>query len=106
MINLNLDKRHESIVFWILNTLKNDQSSAFIDDVILYGSCARGEAQYSSDVDIAILTSNSKYNTPYFRRLLDNGDYHLPDVDVHAFLEKGNDTYWTEIIKEGISLWV
>lgn len=45
---LNISDKYKSSILEILSSMKNDRH---IEDIILFGSCARGEAKKYSDID-------------------------------------------------------
>lgn len=43
--------RQDNALAYALDALRNSSISAYVKDVYLYGSCARSQARYDSDVD-------------------------------------------------------
>ena len=59
-----------------LHSLKNELKQQFgIEEIALFGSYARGEADEDSDIDIAIMKVNKK---DYFKRI--EAKYYLEDL--------------------------
>ena len=59
--------RQEQALHYALNAIKKSPISPFVTDVILFGSCARGEEKYSSDVDLLlVLTTDLIMMTVHF----------------------------------------
>lgn len=47
-----MDQRHEQSLLHALDILKQECYKKYIRAIYLYGSCARGEQKYHSDVDL------------------------------------------------------
>lgn len=98
-----------------LKVLKESAVSSFIDAVYVYGSCARKDQHYGSDVDLFIVFKEDFDSKKYHNELIslsnmiqpESSDY--PEVD--AKFEIGNnwkyakDLYYSNIRKEGINIW-
>ena len=102
-----ISRRHFDRLSDVLEKLK----SLPVSDVILYGSCARSEAKYDSDIDVIVLTDNITHELQTQIRFLrsEYGDGTGPDVDIHCYTKENYDksetTYLKIIHKEGIILW-
>lgn len=57
--NFPKSKRHRDAIIYALQQLKSFELSPYIEKVYLYGSCARGEEKWSSDVDLCIILKES-----------------------------------------------
>ena len=98
-----------------IDILKNSSVSSYINKVILYGSCARGEANEYSDVDIFIeLSSKSDHEVRRELRCLvsDMNDFDIdyPECDVHFVVSNEwekqlSHLYYALIKEEGVSIW-
>ncbi len=95
----------------VRDILKND-----LDEVILYGSCSRGDYTEDSDVDIALITycdreESEKYRKPLAKLASDLAMKYIAIVNfvclpVSEFLEKKSwYPYFKNIDKEGIRLY-
>lgn len=51
----HISERHRKAIIYAVNKIINSELSSYIDKIILYGSCARGEAKYGSDVDLCVI---------------------------------------------------
>lgn len=98
-----------------LNALAQSKLAMDIQHVYLYGSCARGEQEYSSDIDLfVVLDSSVKRDVAREEILRLKGTISPTNVndvpiDLHATIGTGweNDTsiYYKNIRKEGIDIW-
>ena len=109
------------LTFEIIHAVKKEivkkLQDAFGDDLrecLLYGSCARGTAEYRSDVDILVLVQEDwlEENRKITRMLTTNctmDDCTMPEPDIHTFggtlEEKPNTVYWKIMKKESVSLY-
>lgn len=82
-----------------------------IEKIYLYGSCARNEARYESDVDLYI-ELNEDVPEADIRELkikCNPEDWRLPDVDIKtgvgAKIIENDDLFYRNIRGDGILLW-
>lgn len=98
-----------------LQKLAASPLSPYIANVYLYGSAARGEQRYDSDVDLFIELSEGA-DTDTIRdeaiRLRGNmspDDISLPEADVHIVVgnrwKSSSRLYYRNIQREGIEIW-
>ena len=96
--------------------IRKSPLSKYVKDVVLYGSTARGDSKPSSDVDILLvldggIKNNRKYNDwiTYLKGNISSEDYTMPEVDLHVVLDENwdrkNNAYFSNIKKEGFSIW-
>jgi predicted nucleotidyltransferase len=102
-------KRHTDSLAYALDYLKGECPDDILD-VYLYGSVARGEQKYESDVDLAVfLKKDAAVNVRKLRSELVSDDLDLPEVDAHFFRGKIEDQpescYFYFVRKDGISVW-
>ena len=103
--------RHEKALQYALSVLTDERYSAYLDAIYLYGSCARGDQKYTSDVDLllklrktvpsGVLRSMRVEATP--------DDWELPEVELKFFWGErfdGSEQFDRNIRKEGKLLWV
>lgn len=80
-----IGNRHSASLAYALKALNKEQYREYIDAIYLYGSCARGERNYDSDVDIFLKLSG---DTPpdVVRKMKSDvipDDYKLPHVELN-----------------------
>lgn len=81
------NSRHMHSLHYALNVLLNTSFADYIEEISLYGSCARGEQKYQSDVDLLIRVTE---DTParIMRRMRSEvipDDIELPDVELKFY---------------------
>ena len=54
---MSIEDRHQQAVEYALRILKKEPYNAYIDKIYLFGSYARKQQKYSSDVDLLIQCS-------------------------------------------------
>lgn len=52
-----LSQRHSNAIQYAVKNIKDSELQPYITDLILYGSCARKEQKYSSDIDLLLVLS-------------------------------------------------
>ena len=116
LLEANIDERHLATIEQAKSKIRKSPLSKHVKDVRLYGSTARGQSKHSSDVDILMILDNRIKNykrtndwISYLKGNISSDDYTLPEVDLHiVFDEKwkeANDAYFSNIKKEGFSIW-
>lgn len=109
-------ERHRNLLDKTLLLIKESMLSPYIRDIILYGSCARQEEKWKSDIDLFvefeqdILNDEFLYNE--FRQLCSRirpSKLSEPDIDIHFTCSEewktSNNIYHKQIRKDGISIW-
>lgn len=115
MFDCRIPERHVKKIEKDILYLKRNDLCEFIDDVILYGSCVRGEAKYNSDIDLFIVfksnfdVNSQKKAIDKIRQDLRGGYEELPETDIHIAVgnlwEKSNSAFYKFIRREGKSIW-
>ena len=109
--------RHQKALEYALEYLNHSVFKQYINNVILYGSCARGEENYRSDVDLLIefderFLDVKKEMNREFRMLnseIGTNELHDPEVDVKLVF--GNDwktykiCFFDYIKRDGFNVW-
>ena len=95
--------------------IENSMLEPFVERLILYGSTARGEQTYNSDIDLLLVLTKTKELQKYKKYIymlkseLTSMDQDLPDVDLNIVIgndwEKNEDLYYQDIRKDGIDIW-
>ena len=108
-ITLDDKEVFDEVVKAILSVLGDD-----VVKIILYGSVARGDNTWESDVDIAVLTKKY-YDWSAQRKLYDDlWEYDLKYCTIFSIIPIQEDTFnalinvklfYRNIIKDGITLW-
>lgn len=110
-----LHKRTNISLKYALSTLQKSNISPFVKHVYLYGSCARNEQNYNSDVDILVeLTDDinvEKYRSDVIslKGKVSPTDLELPIVDMHVVIgskwRNNNLLYYQNVKREGVDVW-
>ena len=116
LIIANIDDRHLRALKYAKAKIIRSSLSKYVKDVILYGSTARGQAGFSSDVDILMILDEKirkykRYNDAirYLKGNISTDDYSLPEADLHVVFEdtwkNDNSAYLSNVRNEGFSIW-
>lgn len=111
-----LSKRHERAISYALQQMKASPLSPFVNNVILYGSCARKEQRWRSDVDLCMVLSPSVKELNEFKKAIyilkgsiSETNTDSVEVDLKVLIgnewEKDNTLFYKNIRKDGISIW-
>lgn len=112
----NMDERHLKALFEAKKKIVRSPLSPYVEDLILYGSTARGMAKPSSDVDILLVLKEDvrlkKKCNDWIISLKGNissDDFTIPEADLHVTFgnawETSEDVFFHNIRKEGFSVW-
>ena len=102
--------RHKSAIEYAISVIAASPISA--KRIILYGSCARSDADYDSDIDIVITVAEHTNETARQIRKLRSMIWRddLPEIDIHVLSEQEYEhpqtTYTKEVRKDGVMLWI
>lgn len=111
------ERRNIPIHMWnkleaLCSDLKNKFNKKFkgIQDIVLYGSLARGEFRINSDIDLLIITENDFQDETKVRKLCKDAKIKnkvnptfVTQKEVELVMSKGSD-YYENIYKEGLRL--
>lgn len=109
-------RRQIEAINYCLKNIKESPIFSYVKRIYLYGSVARGEGKWSSDVDIFLVldddTSRKKLKDWIIalRSLRSKGDILFPEYDLHYAFEETwecekKSTFLSFVQKEGILLW-
>ena len=109
-------KRQRNAAEYALKVIQSSCIKPYIKDIYLYGSCARGQEKYSSDVDLFLELSESFRSRPELKKYLyllksevssDNLDDAETDLKIVIGDEwrKNKMLYYANVQKEGIKIW-
>lgn len=109
---MNLQERYkrpvDEFVKFALDKYKNE-----IEDIILFGSVARGEAKEESDIDILVITAGDRFKVRrglsgiVMNVLLETGEYisvKTLSIKDFQFLKELKSSFVSNVIKDGESL--
>lgn len=103
--------RHEKSLQYALSVLTSERYRAYLDAIYLYGSCARGDQKYTSDVDLLLkLRKNVPADILRSMRVeATPDDWELPEVELKYFLGEQfsqSEQFDRNLREEGKVLWV
>ena len=116
MLTCIRSKRQRNAAEYALRTIQSSCIKPYIKTIYLYGSCARGEEKYSSDVDLFLELSESFRSRPELKKYLyllksEVSSEELDDAETDLKIVVDDDwkrnkmLYYTNVRKEGIQIW-
>ena len=108
--------RSQKSIQYALDVIKKSELSSYVRHVYLYGSCARNEQTYQSDVDLLIeldpafeLQDNKRNAILNLKKSLCCVNTDLPDIEVKIMIgnewENHNSLFLKNVRKDGVDLW-
>lgn len=108
--------RSDKAIQFALAEIKKSDIGSYVQHVYLYGSCARNEQSYGSDVDLLIeldesfRTSKGKLTLiSELRSRLSNHDEGLPDIEIKFVIgeqwKTDNTIFFSNVRRDGKKLW-
>ena len=108
--------RSDKAIQFALAEIKKADIGSYVQHVYLYGSCARNEQSYGSDVDLLIeldesfRTSKGKLTLiSELRSRLSNHDEGLPDIEIKFVIgeqwKTDNTIFFSNVRRDGKKLW-
>jgi predicted nucleotidyltransferase len=109
-------KRHEVALDTAIKGIQESFISKYVKALYLYGSCARGDYKWDSDIDLLlVLDENERFNKAVKKEIiwlkgsLEDDDLDAPEVDLKVFFGedwmKSQDCYIMNVIKDGVNVW-
>lgn len=103
-------EKHKKVLEWAKTFLPKEYP--FINEIWLYGSCARNEESFMSDVDLLVMIPEEYFVKNVLRLIkTETPGYQFPDVDIHCDIGKlynkefDNDNYIKNIRKDAIKIY-
>lgn len=108
-------ERSQKSIDFALDKIKRSEIAPYVRKLYLYGSCARGEQEYNSDVDL-LLELDSSFDEKRYREkiIILKGsvtppDLNMPEVDLKIVIgdtwKNSPMLYYQNVKKEGINIW-
>lgn len=102
--------RHSDALCYALRQIKCDRFKKYVKAIYLYGSCARGDERYNSDVDLFLVLEE---DTPVkvvreLKTVVTSKDYTLPCVEIKTGTVgkiSGSEQFDINLRKDRILLW-
>lgn len=108
-------RRSEASIKYAINKIKNSNIAPYINQIYLYGSCARKEQKLDSDVDL-FLELISGFDMQKYRDELimlkskvTPTDSSLPEVDLKIVVgeswKSNKSLYYKNVKRDGVKIW-
>lgn len=110
---MNKYNKHNEAINYALDKIKKSSLSEYIQEVILFGSVARNEERFDSDIDLLLVLDNdAKFHKREILNLksdVTSDELEAADVDLKITYNKNwresTETIFLCIRKDGIKLW-
>lgn len=111
-----MSERHKNAMTYALKKIQQSPIAAYVKNVILYGSCARGEASWGSDVDLCVLLNEDVRKLPNYAQIIhllkgtiSEDDAHSAETDIKFVIgdewQNSGMLYFKNLRKDGIPVW-
>ena len=111
MLTCIKSQRQRTAAEYALKVIQSSCIKPYIQSIYLYGSCARGEEKYSSDVDLFLELSESFRSRPELKKYIYLLKSELDDAETDLKVVVGDEwkknkmLYYANVRKEGIQVW-
>lgn len=109
------NSRSMESIRYAVNAIQTSEICKYVSAVYLYGSCARGQQKYNSDVDLLIQMDDDfdikKYSSQVFslKNMIMPDDLSLPEIDAKIIVgdqwKKSDDIFYKNIRRDGKLVW-
>ena len=111
-----MSERHKNAMTYALKKIQQSPIALYVKNVILYGSCARGEASCGSDVDLCVLLNEDVRNLPNYAQIIhllkgtiSEDDARSAETDIKFVIgdewQNSGMLYFKNLRKDGIPVW-
>ncbi len=111
-----MSERHKNAMTYALKKIQQSPIALYVKNVILYGSCARGEASWGSDVDLCVLLNEDVRNLPNYAQIIhllkgtiSEDDARSAETDIKFVIgdewQNSGMLYFKNLRKDGIPVW-
>lgn len=108
--------RYEMALSEALQGIKKSFIVDYIKDVYLYGSLARGDFSWDSDIDLLMVLKEDAQNNKkvkkeiiWLKGNLTGDELHAPEIDLKVVFgdewKKNPGIFYRTILEEGVNLW-
>lgn len=121
LIKLGLKERDFKVLNYVIDTINkniknNKENYDKLETIYIYGSKVKNLSTFSSDIDIAIISSENIKNIDKFNIYFDLSNYYmkykkekLPELDSHIYyslnFKENKSIYINDIKNEGVIIW-
>lgn len=112
--NSTVVKRSNYAIQYALRQIKKSPVAPYVTKLLLFGSCARRQQTFSSDVDLLLevsenITEDFRIDFVKLRSMVTPIDVDAPEVDLRIVIgnawEKNSMLYYKNIRRYGIDIW-
>lgn len=112
--NSTVVKRSNYAIQYALRQIKKSPVAPYVTKLLLFGSCARWQQTFSSDVDLLLevsenITEDFRIDLVKLRSMVTPIDVDAPEVDLRIVIgnawEKNPMLYYKNIRRYGIDIW-
>lgn len=111
-----MSERQKNAMTYALKKIQQLPIAVYVKNVILYGSCARGEASWGSDVDLCVLLNEDVRKLPNYAQIIhllkgtiSEDDAHSAETDIKFVIgdewQNSGMLYLKNLRKDGIPVW-
>lgn len=111
-----MSERQKNAMTYALKKIQQSPIAVYVKNVILYGSCARGEASWGSDVDLCVLLNEDVRKLPNYAQIIhllkgtiSEDDAHSAETDIKFVIgdewQNSGMLYLKNLRKDGIPVW-
>lgn len=108
-----LNDRHMEALQYAMNVISQSAIAPYVEELYLYGSCAKGTQGWNSDVDLLLVLSTDaaylKREVIQLKGQVSKDDIYAVDVDLKVAYgqdwKKNTMLYYKNIAREGRKLW-
>lgn len=111
-----MSERHKNAMTYALKKIQQSPIALYVKNVILYGSCARGEASWGSDVDLCVLLNEDVRKLPNYAQIIhllkgtiSEEDAYSAETDIKFVIgdewQNSGMLYFKNLRKDGIPVW-
>ena len=111
-----MSERQKNAMTYALKKIQQSPIALYVKNVIIYGSCARGEASWGSDVDLCVLLNEDVRKLPNYAQIIhllkgtiSEDDAHSAETDIKFVIgdewQNSGMLYFKNLRKDGIPVW-
>ena len=111
-----MSERQKNAMTYALKKIQQSPIAVYVKNVILYGSCARGETSWGSDVDLCVLLNEDVRKLPNYAQIIhllkgtiSEDDAHSAETDIKFVIgdewQNSGMLYLKNLRKDGIPVW-
>ena len=111
-----MSERHKNAMIYALKKIQQSPIALYVKSVILYGSCARGEASWGSAVDLCVFLNEDVRKLSNYTQIIhllkgtiSEDDAYSAETDIKFVIgdewQNSGMLYFKNLRKDGIPVW-